>query len=264
MKYGAMNFPVLPVLDEINKIADLGFDYLELAMDPPMANYAAVQNESDAIRTALEKKRLFLICHLPTFVSIADLTDSLRRASLEEMLNSLRTAADLGAVKVVFHPGPIRGMAPFVPDTARKYARESLAAINRLATDLGMPLCIENMFPGYGAFFEADEYDDIFDRYPAMKMTLDSGHAHIGSPDGSRLRRFGERFGPRIDHVHISDNSGTADEHLPPGSGTIDFQWLVRQLKAAGFNGTVTFEIFTENTGDLKTSRDMFKKWWGR
>jgi sugar phosphate isomerase/epimerase len=73
-----------------------------------------------------------------------------------------------------------------------------------------------------------------------------------------------KRFAPRIDHVHISDNSGTADEHLPPGRGTIDFQWLVRQLKATGFNGTVTFEIFTDNHGDLKLSRDRFKKWWDR
>jgi len=37
MKYGAMNFPVKPVLEEIQKISDLGFDYVELALDPPCA-----------------------------------------------------------------------------------------------------------------------------------------------------------------------------------------------------------------------------------
>ncbi len=264
MKYGAMNFPVLPVVDEINRIADLGFDYVELAMDPPMAHYATVRNQGATIRRALEKKRISLICHLPTFVSIADLTDSIRLASLAEMLNSLQTAADLGAMKVVFHPGPIRGMAHFVPDTAMKYTLESLEAISRLATGLGTPLCIENMFPAYGAFFEADEYDAIFNRYPAMKMTLDTGHAHIGCPDGSRLRRFVERFGARIEHVHISDNSGRADEHLPPGSGTINFPRLIRQLKDIGFKGTVTFEIFTNTRSDLKSSREKFIKWWGR
>ncbi|MGO9738823.1 MAG: hypothetical protein ACLPVO_15530 [Desulfomonilaceae bacterium] len=32
MRYGAMNFPVRPVLQELKEIAALGFDYVELAM----------------------------------------------------------------------------------------------------------------------------------------------------------------------------------------------------------------------------------------
>ncbi|MCP3952344.1 MAG: sugar phosphate isomerase/epimerase, partial [Desulfobacterales bacterium] len=213
MKFGAMNFPIHPVIDEINRIADLGFDYLELAMDPPMAHHTTLRADGDAVRSALENNGLALVCHLPTFVSIADLTESIRQASLEEMCHSLQTAAALGAVKVAFHPGTIRGMAPFVPDTARKYNLESLDVINRLATELGVRLCIENMFPAYGAYFMPDEYDLIFDRYPAMRMTLDTGHAHIGARDGSRLKRFVERFAARIDHLHISDNTGAADQH---------------------------------------------------
>lgn len=229
-----------------------------------MAHHTTVRADSDAIRSALENSGLALVGHLPTFVSIADLTESIRQASLEEMCASLRAAAALGAVKMVFHPGTIRGMAPYVPETARKYNLESLDVINRLATELGLPLCIENMFPGYGAFFEADAYDLIFERYPDMRMTLDTGHAHIGAVDGSRIKQFAERFAPRIDHLHISDNAGVADEHLPPGAGSINFQWLVKRLKTAGFDATVTFEIFTGNPGDLKSSREMFIRWWER
>jgi sugar phosphate isomerase/epimerase len=264
MQYGAMNFPVLPLINEIDRIAGLGFDYLELAMDPPMAHYTGLENEAVAIKTALKERALSIVCHLPTFVSIADLTDSLRQASLAEMLASLKTAAGLGAEKVVFHPGAIHGMAHFVPDTARRCCLESIDAINHLATELDLTLCIENMFPGYGAFFEADEYALIFERYPDMQMTLDTGHAHIGSPGGSRLRHFVKRFGPRIQHVHISDNNGRADEHLPPGRGSIDFRWLIPNLKKIGFQGTVTFEIFTDSDADLKSSRDQFEKWWER
>ncbi len=264
MLFGAMNFPIYPVIDEINRIADMGFDYLELSMDPPGAHHTTVKAEAPLIRSTLANRGLALICHLPTFVSIADLTASIRRASLDEMCRSLQVAADLGAVKVVFHPGAVRGMGHFVPDTARAYCLESLDAINHLAAGLGLPLCIENMFPGYGAYFKPGEYEPIFERYPDMQMTLDAGHAHIGAVDGSRLRRFVKRFADRIDHLHISDNSGTADEHLPTGGGSIDFQWLVKELKATGFNTTVTFEIFTGKTGDLKASREEFKQWWNR
>ena len=34
MLYGAMNFPVRPVLEELDSIAELKFDYFELTMDP--------------------------------------------------------------------------------------------------------------------------------------------------------------------------------------------------------------------------------------
>ena len=34
MRYGAMNFPIKPVLKELEAFAHLGFDYLELTLDP--------------------------------------------------------------------------------------------------------------------------------------------------------------------------------------------------------------------------------------
>jgi sugar phosphate isomerase/epimerase len=43
MLYGAMNFPVRPVLQELESIAELGFDYLELTMDPPQAHHATIR-----------------------------------------------------------------------------------------------------------------------------------------------------------------------------------------------------------------------------
>jgi hypothetical protein len=32
MKYGAMNFPIKPLLKEIEEIGEMGFDYVELTM----------------------------------------------------------------------------------------------------------------------------------------------------------------------------------------------------------------------------------------
>jgi hypothetical protein len=37
MKYGAMNFPIKPLLGEMEEIGAMGFDYVELTMDPPEA-----------------------------------------------------------------------------------------------------------------------------------------------------------------------------------------------------------------------------------
>ena len=262
MLYGAMNFPVKPVLEELESLAALGFDFLELAMDPPAAQYTAVRNQKAELLAALERHNMQLVCHLPTFVSLADLTDSIRQASLAEVLKALETAAALAVEKVVAHPAAISGMGVFVPELARQHAIESLAVIASKASELGVSLCLENMFPRNRFGVEVGEFRDIFNRFPTLQLTLDTGHAHIGSPRGKRIMRFIEAFADRIGHIHVSDNFGKEDNHLPIGSGTIPFTKIVAALKKTGYDGSVTFEVFTPDREYLQLSRHKFDQIW--
>ena len=136
MKYGAMNFPIRPVVQEIEAIAALGFDYFEMSMDSPEAHFTTVRKARAEILKALDYNHLGLVCHLPTFVSIADLTESIRIASLNEMLGSLDVAAELRADKVVVHPGLISGLGVFVKEQAMEYAMQSMDAIYDKAKEL--------------------------------------------------------------------------------------------------------------------------------
>jgi len=258
MQYGAMNFPVKPIADEIEAIARLGFDYLELAMDPPQAHYSLIRQHKSEILRLLDFHSLGLICHLPTFVYTADLTESIRKASVEEMLNSVEVAAELGAAKAVLHPSYVSGLGQFVKDMIRKYASESLERIVEKAEDEGICLCLENLFPKYDLLFEPDEFTTVFEQFPELGFTLDTGHAHIDSKDGKRVIEFIEKFGNRLAHIHISDNSGKKDDHLPIGKGTVNFPEIVRSLKKAGYDDTVTLEIFTDDRYDIKRSRERF------
>ena len=147
MQYGAMNFPIKPVSQELEDIAALGFDYLELTLDPPRAHYTIIRQQMNSIVSALNSHAMNVICHLPTFVSTADLTDSIREASLQEMFNSLEVAAELGSLKVVLHPGHIGGLGAYVKETALAYANESLAAIINRAQDLGFVFASKTCFP---------------------------------------------------------------------------------------------------------------------
>jgi sugar phosphate isomerase/epimerase len=258
MRYGAMNFPVKPVLAELAEIAAIGFDYLELAMDPPCAHYSDIEKDRRAIRAFLNQNDMALICHLPTFVYTADLTESIRRASLDEMLHSLETAAGLNPLKVVLHPSYIGGLSVFVMETATRYALESMGAIIAKAETLGLCICLENLFPKCQTFFEPSAFAAVFKRFPALKLTLDIGHANIGSPHGQRIMQFIDQFGQRIGHVHVSDNAGRFDEHLPIGEGNIDFHKVAGALKKAGYDDTVTLEIFSEDRRRLVESRARF------
>ena len=261
MKYGAMNFPVKPVLEEIQKISDLGFDYVELALDPPCAHWKAIRSMEKELTAALARLRLDIVCHLPTFVYTADLCPAIRTASLNEMIHSLDTAAGLCAKKAVLHPSMISGLGPFVMETARALALESLHLIAEKAASLDITLCLENMFPRYLSCFEPNHFKDIFKVFPSLKMCLDTGHANIDDPGQKKLFKFLRKFPDKISHIHMSDNHGKKDNHLGVGQGAIDFKKLVKQMTDAGFDGTITLEVFSENPQDLVDSRDKIASW---
>ena len=259
MRFGAMNFPVMPVLEEIESFARMGFDYLELAMDPPMAHHSILSSGKKDIIMALQDNSLGLVCHLPTFLTTADLTESLRRASVTEMLLSLDVAAELGAKKVVLHPSMVAGMGVFVPATAKGYAFDFLAEMVAAAGHLDVTICLENMFPRNLLGVEPDDFDEIFRAFPSLKLTVDTGHANIADQKGRRLQKLVERFGKKIGHLHFSDNQGRRDDHRAVGEGTVHFSELVRSLKAIGYDDTLTLEVFDKDRGKLVASRERLK-----
>jgi sugar phosphate isomerase/epimerase len=227
-------------------------------MDPPQAHYTTIRKQMRSISGALASRSMNIICHLPTFVSTADLTESIREASLLEMYNSLEVAAELGCQKVVLHPGHISGMGIYVKETALAHANNSLTAIIDRAQALGLCVCLENMFPKCRAFVEPADFVEILERFPDLMLTLDTGHANIGNSSGRRILEFIEKFGRRIGHLHVSDNFGERDDHIPLGAGKIDFLKIVSALKQCEYDDTATFEIFSEDRRELQMSRDRF------
>jgi sugar phosphate isomerase/epimerase len=256
MQYGAMNFPILPVLEEIRTVAEMGFDYLELTLDPPEAHHSKIVEQEKEILAALSHHGLGLICHLPTFLYLADLAPRLREASRLEMKDALHAAAALHPQKVVLHPPHIGGLGSLVMDRSKRLAMESLAAVLSEADRLGLCVCIENMFPKYPGWIDPKDFAPVLETFPSLKMTLDFGHAHVEDKRGDRILAFLEAFKDRIGHIHISDNLGKADDHLPVGAGTIDFKKAARALKKTGYEDTVTLEIFSRDRDYLKISKE--------
>ena len=259
MRFGAMNFPVVPALQEMETFARLGFDYLELAMDPPRGHYSILAALRSTIVRSLADFDMGLICHLPTFLTTADLTDSLRQASVAEMHASLKVAAELGAEKVVLHPSMASGMGAHTLETVKMHAFDFLAGMVAAAEQLDITICLENMFPRNRLGVEPDDFEEIFTQFPTLKLTLDTGHANIDDRRGRRLKGLVDRFGDRIDHVHVSDNLGRLDEHLAVGQGTVNFDDLVKRLKTIGYDDTITLEVFDPDRRLLVDSRTCIK-----
>jgi sugar phosphate isomerase/epimerase len=258
MLYGAMNFPVMPILRELETISQLGFDYFELTMDPPQAHHSIIREIKSQLLHRLDRLNMKLVCHLPSFLSIADLTDGIREASVREMIASLEVAAELRPLKVVIHPGYVTGIGVHVADLARRHAMTSLEKIVSRADKLGLPLCIENMFVRTRSLAEPTEFEELFAVLPTLKLTLDMGHAHIESRHTNRNLDFIRRFPDRLAHLHVSDNFGKDDNHLPVGAGTVDFRKIVTELKGIEYDKTATLEVFSRDKEYLRRSREKF------
>jgi sugar phosphate isomerase/epimerase len=151
-------------------------------------------------------------------------------------------------------------MGAFVLDTVKGYAFDFLSQMVNAAAQLNITICLENMFPRNRLGVEPEDFEAVFTAFPALKLTLDTGHANIDDRRGRRLKGLVERFGRRIGHLHFSDNQGKVDDHLAVGQGTVGFAELVRRLKSAGYDETITLEVFDKNRGMLVESRERIKR----
>ena len=118
---------------------------------------------------------------------------------------------------------------------------EAVAAVAARAAELGQRIMVENMGGGFGT---PDELRPLLDAADNVDFHLDIGHANVrpyGQPN--RLASLLEAFGDRIAHVHLHDNKGRYDDHLPLGVGTLDFRDSARRLRATGWDGTLTLEV---------------------
>jgi sugar phosphate isomerase/epimerase len=261
MKYGAMNFPIAPLVDEIAELGQLGFDYVEISMDPPEALPQEVRQLKGKISSVVNRYGIGLMAHMPTFLSTADLYESLRRASVDETVAALEIASELGISKVVLHPPYVTGLGKFVPNRVKEYALSSLGEIIEKAERLTLTVCLENLFDGAGAFTTPREFETIWERFPNVNLTLDIGHAFLSGGIENALE-FIQAFGKRIRHVHVNDNFGKEDSHLPLGVGLIDFRRILKELHGSGYDDTMTLEVFSRDRDYLRLSRDKLRDLW--
>ena len=76
-------------------------------------------------------------------------------------------------------------------------------------------------------------------------MTLDVGHLNISKKQGFKdedLAKEVEQIAKHVKHVHLTDNFGFSDSHLPPGMGNVPFKEILEKLEKAGFKGNKIVE----------------------
>ena len=71
-----------------------------------------------------------------------------------------------------------------------------------------------------------------------LGLLLDIGHMHIavkkGLIDRRNLSEYIKAFPLPVFELHIHDNNGEEDSHLPLGRGTMDYKTVFKELKSSG------------------------------
>ena len=83
-----------------------------------------------------------------------------------------------------------------------------------------------------------------------LGICIDVGHAYISQDAGREpIRNYIERYRGQLVHLHLHDNFGDDDAHLPLREGSIDWQNLADTLKAIDYRGPAVLEL--QSQGDL-------------
>ncbi|MEV5436843.1 sugar phosphate isomerase/epimerase family protein [Streptomyces sp. NPDC052682] len=250
--YGTNGLADLRLDDALALLADLGYDGAGLTLDhmhldPLAPDLAArtrrVAHRLDALglgvtvetgaRYVLDPRRK----HGPSLLD-PDPDDRARRAGL--LTRAVQVAADLGAHAVHCFSGTVP--ADTDEETAWKRLTEALGPVLDAATTAGVQLAVEPE-PGHLLATLAD-----FHRLrgalgdPALLgLTLDIGHCQCLEPlpPADCVRAAA----PWLRHVQIEDMRRGVHEHLPFGSGEIDFPPVLAALADTGYQGLTVVEL---------------------
>jgi sugar phosphate isomerase/epimerase len=258
MQIGAMNHPAGDPVAEIDWIGQHGFDFVDFTLEPPAAD--PDQINAGAIRTALDQHNLGVVAHTAYYLPLASPFGSIRQASLEELQRALKTAQRIGATLLNAHFD--KPPKFFSNQQTIEWHVEVLGPLCEQAAEVGVTIVLEHVpFAGND---QLEMIETILEEVPLLRFHLDSGHAKL-EREYDRWSDYIDRLGPKLAHVHLSDNDGTSDQHLPLGSAprsTTDWPEHIRKLKASGYEGTITLEVFAPERDYLLLSRNLLRKWW--
>lgn len=235
MKIGVSTLALFPMsLKEIlNYLESIKVEYCEIIREYPYDSVDVDLVNSYNLKTSV---------HAPlSDMNLASLNESIRKASIEEIKNSMDLASKIDASIVVVHPGQMAFLARKFEEKGIQNSLNSLKECSKYADELGIEMCVENMPDMEGLLFKnIKDLNDLVQEI-GTSMTLDVGHAH------NMGYSVQEMLVHDIGHIHLSDNDGSFDNHDAIGSKNIDFKSLFEGLKKIKYDGILTIEVKEQN-----------------
>lgn len=258
--FGLLTNPSNELLSEIRNILFQGFEYVEVAIEGPEGSPQILIDKRNEIARLLDKFELKPIGHTVPWVDLGSDYEYIRQAWILEAMRNIKACKQVGIDLVNFHSNLNSGM--FKAGKRQRLLEnwiKSLREIVRYADSYDVRIMLENV-PLSKGVHKPEEFKYIVDNVDGLLVHLDIPHAFT-SAGMEGIMRYIHYFKDRIAHIHWHDNNGIRDEHLPIGRGLIDHELIVKELRSINYNGTITLEVFTNNT-DANSSAELLRKLW--
>jgi sugar phosphate isomerase/epimerase len=246
------------IFDVLGAVRAAGFRQIEVCSSPRHLDF----HNADDVRRAGEKMRELEITpaslHAPFAerIDITSLDAAVREAAVQELIRACEAAALMGCENVVLHPGPEREGRPPQEEFLQRmhHAAEALNRVADRCAALGVHLLLENML----AHLMFGHVRDMMYLLGEIKTNdvgtcLDTGHAHLAREMGVVI----QKLSGHLKMVHVNDNHGDWDAHLPPGAGSIDWPWVIGELRRVHFHGVLVLEL---SSGEQETVEAFLRR----
>ena len=210
----------------------------------------------DEIKELLETSNIKLSIHGPySDVNLGAFDLGTRKYAVKVFMDIINICAELGIGPVTVHPGVIGPIQHWDRPRTLKYTRESLETLVKEAGDNSMLIALENMPKmRFTTCQTAQEIEKIMNGLN-IGMCFDIGHAHTTN-QMSEMMELKDKF----INVHVHDNLGDRDAHLPLGQGTADLSAL---NKLTGYKGNFIIESKVPEIESALVSKQFLKKLLG-
>ncbi|MBW1712059.1 MAG: sugar phosphate isomerase/epimerase [Deltaproteobacteria bacterium] len=183
------------------------------------------------------------------------------QATRRRFLQAAKLTGLFQARALVLHAGYDFSRYPYDRDRWLEVAAETWRLVLEATEKSQTLILVENVFER-----EPDIISRLLARmdHPRLGFCFDTGHFNTWSQ--APLMDWLTRLGPWLKRLHLHDNDGSFDQHLPIGQGNFDFKALWAWLKEKGLRPGITLEPHTEE--DFRLTFLAFKQllkeenWW--
>ena len=210
------------------------------------------RNLADKLRTEMANEGLSFMdahAHFGKYLDLNCPVPEARAEAVARLKTQLYMIASMGVNTITIHTGNETPYPEYDLEVQFDCIKRSLSELLPLAEALKITICIENIW------FKINTPERLLavkEAFPtdALGFCYDAGHANLmkvprDSQNSAPCRVWGdsvadawddailEKMLPHVVNCHLHDNHGWNDEHLNPGSGTIDWKKIVSLLKKA-------------------------------
>jgi sugar phosphate isomerase/epimerase len=161
----------------------------------------------------------------------------IRRVSIARIMEVLDLAVFFRPVAIVCHAAFDERYYLSGEEQWLQNSVEAFQSFLPRARELNCPICVENVYEKDPTMLRR-LLDGVSSPY--LRFCFDTGHFNVFSaaPVGTWI----DVMSPFLSQLHIHDNKGIKDQHLPPGEGTFSFPDLFAMLRKRKLTPIVTLE----------------------